>query len=39
MTPFYDAMFQMFWNGDRKAMGTRVFYYWQRKFYPIEDEE
>ena len=37
-TCFYDALFQFFWDGDKDRLSTRVYYYWSKKFYPIEDE-
>jgi len=32
------AMVLLFWNGPREALSSRVFYFWNRRLQPIEDE-
>ncbi len=37
-TEFNDAMTQMFWNDDIRKLSTNTYYFWNKRYQPIEDE-
>lgn len=38
-TEFNDAMTQMFWNEDKKKLSANTYYFWNKRYQPIEDEK